>query len=174
MEKILFLNWRIHNNEIQCEERYCHNCGKKVVFKDSLKRRQNANGKSIFHYAIYKCPNGHTSNKILDSFKTTSGLQNKHQILSEEESKLDDIAICDIINGGVTHVQIIINSINVKLRIDKLLANQIIDISRTKIEAAINNGYILVNENVVKTRYLLNEKDIVLLSIKDIKQITNE
>ncbi|MGF7058388.1 S4 domain-containing protein [Brassicibacter mesophilus] len=49
------------------------------------------------------------------------------------------------------------------------LYNQIVDISRIKIEEDINKGYVLVNEKIVKTKYLLNEKDIVLLSIEDIK-----
>jgi hypothetical protein len=37
-------------------EKYCPNCGKKVLFVDSLMRRRNANGKDIYEYAIYKCP----------------------------------------------------------------------------------------------------------------------
>ena len=71
MEEILYLNWEIHNEENDKEERYCHNCGKKVIFTDSLKRRQNANGKNIYHFAIYKCPSDNSWDKVINIFKTT-------------------------------------------------------------------------------------------------------
>lgn len=45
--------------------RYCSRCKGKVQFVDSGKLRQNANGKTIFTYAIYKCAKGHTWNKKL-------------------------------------------------------------------------------------------------------------
>lgn len=58
--KKAMINLNVMNMEIETIERYCHNCGKKVLFTDSLKRRQNANGKNLYNYAIFKCSNGHT------------------------------------------------------------------------------------------------------------------
>lgn len=137
MEKVLYLNWEIHNNSLDSEERYCHNCGKKVIFIDSLKRRQNANGKNIFHYAIYKCPNNHTWNKMLNTFKAIPVLNNLDGKVYKRESKIDMLLIEDLIAKGFNYVEITIDVIDKKIRLDKLLSNQILDLSRSKIEEGI-------------------------------------
>ncbi len=51
------------NGKERGELRYCSRCKTKVQFTDSGKIRQNANGKNIFVYAIYKCGKDHTWNK---------------------------------------------------------------------------------------------------------------
>ncbi len=168
MEKKLSLNWNIYNGKIDKEERYCHNCGKKVEFKDSLKRRQNANGKNIFYFAIYKCPNGHTWNKGIDTFKAKSGLENVDEDFMIQESKYDEIQIAQFKKDGITEIEIYINTLQEKIRIDKFLSSKIQDISREKIVELITKGFIRVNNNQVKSKVSLREKDVVTLLISKV------
>ncbi|WP_291580153.1 S4 domain-containing protein [Clostridium sp. UBA6640] len=171
MEKVLYLNWEIHNNNLDSEERYCHNCGKKVIFIDSLKRRQNANGKNIFHYAIYKCPNNHTWNKMLNTFKAIPRLNNLDGEVYKRESKIDMIFIEDLIAKGFDYVEITIDVINEKVRLDKLLSNQILDLSRSKIEEGIKSGFILINEKLVKPKTVVREKETISLELNKLKSV---
>lgn len=165
MEKKLTLYWEINLYNIGTEERYCHNCGKKVIFTDSLKRRQNANGKNIFHYAIYKCPNGHTWNKILNIFKATSGLENLDEKINIKENQIDAICIENIRKEGYNSIEININNVTGNIRLDKLLSNQIVDMSRSKIEQSIKSGDILINGKMVKPKKLIKNEDKIMLTI---------
>jgi len=171
MEKVLYLNWEIHNNSLDSEERYCHNCGKKVIFIDSLKRRQNANGKNIFHYAIYKCTNNHTWNKMLNTFKAIPGLNNLDGKVYKRESKIDMLLIEDLIAKGFNYVEITIDVIDKKIRLDKLLSNQILDLSRSKIEEGIKKGFILINEKLVKPKTIVREKETISLELNKFKLV---
>ncbi len=168
MEKKLSLTWNIYNGKIDIEERYCHNCGKKVAFKDSLKRRQNANGKNIFHFAIYKCPNGHTWNKGIDTFKAKSGLENCVDEFVIQESMYDEIQIAQVKRDGITEIEVNINTLQAKIRLDKFLSSKIQDISREKIVELITEGSVTVNNKQVKPKVNLREKDIVTLLIGNI------
>ena len=168
MEKKLSLTWNIYNGKIDKEERYCHNCGKRVEFKDSLKRRQNANGKNIFYFAIYKCPNGHTWNKGIDTFKAKPGLENVDEDFMIQESKYDEIQIAQFKKDGITEIEIYINTLQEKIRIDKFLSSKIQDISREKIVELITKGFIRVNNNQIKSKVSLREKDVVTLLISKI------
>jgi hypothetical protein len=68
--KVLRRRWNVHaENNAWIVEKWCPNCKKKTEFRDSGKRRQNANGKNIFEYAIYKCKKGHTWNLKLRKYK---------------------------------------------------------------------------------------------------------
>ena len=87
--KVLKINWNLKECAPREEERYCHNCGKKVIFRDCLIRRENANGKNISRYAIYKCPQDHTWNKKLADFKSRSYMQNAPQIIEEFENCIE-------------------------------------------------------------------------------------
>jgi len=151
-EKVLNLTWEINVFEADTEERYCHNCGKKVIYQNSLVRRQNANGKKIYHYAIYKCPKGHTWNKKLESFKTVPSLENKPMVLDERNENIDNILIEDLIKRGIWKVNIYIKNSSISERLDKLLSNYIIDLSRGKIEKAIKKGDILLDNSIAKTK----------------------
>lgn len=53
--------------------RYCPRCGRKVEFHDSGKRRQNANGRNIYKYAIFKCARDHTWNRFIGRLKASVG-----------------------------------------------------------------------------------------------------
>lgn len=167
MEKKLNLVWNIYNDKIDSVERYCHNCGKKVEFKDSLKRRQNANGKDIFYFAIYKCPKGHTWNKMLQTFKAKPGLENNEEEFVLEECSIHEIEIKKLKEEGITEIKIIINTLQQKLRIDKLLSLKIKDSSRSEIVKYINAGTIRINGCTIKAGANLREKDIITLNISE-------
>ncbi|MDT8717819.1 cytoplasmic protein [Clostridium sp. 19966] len=161
MEKKLSLNWYIYNNEASFEERYCHNCGAKVIFKDSLKRRQNANGKNIFYFAIYKCPKGHTWNKQLDSFKALSGLENMPEEEKTLKNRYEEVNMKDLISSRTDEVEIFLEKLEVKVRIDKFLSTKLQGLSRGDIVKMITEGSIKVNEKIVKAKSILKEKDVI-------------
>lgn len=165
MEKILYLNWELHNEENAKEERYCHNCGRKVVFTDSLKRRQNANGKNIYHFAIYKCPGEHSWDKVLNIFKTSKGLVNEDKERDIKESKLDIIELKDITGRGYNKIVIIINEVSKKLRIDKLLSHQIKDMSRSEVDIAIKNRVILIDGQEVKSNTIIKRGSTIIIDL---------
>ena len=169
MEKALYLNWELHNEELDKEERYCHNCGKKVIFTDSLKRRQNANGKNIFHYAIFKCPNDHSWNKVLNVFKATTGLTNEAEEWATKESKLDLIEVKELYYSGYNKIVININNVSKKVRMDKLLSHQIKDMSRSEVENAIKNGFILIDGEEVKSNATIKSKNIIIIELSNLK-----
>ncbi|KAB3531565.1 S4 domain-containing protein [Alkaliphilus serpentinus] len=168
MEKSLKLKWKIYNGTIDRVERYCHNCGKKVIFEDSLKRRQNANGKIIFHFAIYKCPKGHTWNKEIDSFKAVSGLENLDGEFLEKASRYSDLRIHKLKEKNLQEVEIFLEVLQEKVRIDKFLAEKIEDVSRNEISKLLENGSIRVNGEAVKRKQSINEKDLILIKIGEI------
>lgn len=170
MKKKLNLTWYIYNDEIDYEDRYCHNCGKKVMFKDSLKRRQNANGKNIFYFAIYKCPKGHTWNKQICTFKALSGLENNSEEHKYFESKYDELSMYELRKEKINEVEILIDKLHKKIRLDKFLSSKITDVSRSKIVKLINKGFIRVNNNVVKSNVNLKEKNSITLLIDRIKE----
>ena len=66
--------WRIVSRKQRTsgEIRYCSRCKRNVRFTDSGKIRQNANGKNIITFAIYKCGKGHTWNKKLAVSKVSA------------------------------------------------------------------------------------------------------
>ncbi|MFD3157983.1 S4 domain-containing protein [Haloimpatiens sp. FM7330] len=170
MEKKLNLIWSIYNNEIDWEDRYCHNCGKKVRFKDSLKRRQNANGKNIFYFAIYKCPKGHTWNKKISTFKALSGLENNSEKYDQIESEYEEISISELTQQKINEVEILLQQLCKKIRLDKFLSSKITDISRAQIVKLINEGFIRINGNIVKSNVVLREKDIITILIDEINE----
>jgi len=163
MERKLRLTWYIYNSEITGEIRYCHNCGSKVEFKDSLKRRQNANGKNIFYFSIYKCPKGHTWNKTIDTFKTVSGLENTYEEVSYIESKYDMLNITLLKKDGIKEIEISLVKLDMKVRLDKFLSSKISDISRSEIVKLIELGFIQINKKLVKSNANLKEADTILL-----------
>ncbi len=165
MEKKLKLNWSIYHNELDSETRYCHNCGSKVLFKDSLKRRQNANGKNIFYFAIYKCPKGHTWNKQITSFKTMAGLINTHQTHHPIESEYQELNLSLLIESGINEVEILLEAFQQKMRLDKFISSKIQDISRSSVVKLINEGLIRLNGASAAGSVTLKDNDIITLSV---------
>ncbi|OPJ58301.1 S4 domain-containing protein [Clostridium oryzae] len=170
MEKKLNLNWYIYNNEAQTEYRYCHNCGCKVEFKDSLKRRQNANGKNIFYYAIYKCPKGHSWNKQIAVFKAVSGLENVPEEVVQNESKYEKLSIAELMSCEFDQVNILLEEFEIKERLDKFLSSKITDVSRSEIVRLISEGFIKINNNTAKAKSVLKAKDKITLLLRNIKR----
>ncbi|WP_105614159.1 S4 domain-containing protein [Vallitalea okinawensis] len=167
MEKTLFLNWKLEEESIKEEMRYCHNCGKKVVFIDSKIRRQNANGKNIYHFAIYKCAKGHTWNKKLDIFKAYEGLENSPELTGESggiSSYIDSINITEVINDAYTSIQIQLY-VKEKTRLDKLLAKYVEDLSRSKIKTMINDGNFYINNKQIKKNTFINGEANILIKL---------
>ena len=52
-------------------------------------------------------------------------------------------------------------------RIDKFLADNLEDFSRTQVQQLIKDKNVLVNDNVIKSNYLLEEDDIIKVTIPD-------
>jgi hypothetical protein len=156
MEKIIY-SWEIYSDEDDSFRRYCHNCGSKVTFTDSGVRRHNANGKDIYEYAIYKCERGHTWNKMLGMLKPTNDIRKFAGRKVNQGCCLDNINIGLHKVNNVKLIEIYIKEIGSKVRLDKILSRQIIDLSRSQIEKMINHGEILVNSQTVKPGVILKK-----------------
>lgn len=157
MEKT-FLNWTLSEYKEVSEHRYCHNCGKKAVFKDSGLRRVNANGKDLYEFAIYKCENGHTWNKTLSKYKSNKpGTKAIDNTSTKPECKVDFINIASLESNNIKEIEIFLEEAEGKWRLDKLLAQQIEDLSRAKIEKLISCGKIQVNNQIVKLNLIVRK-----------------
>lgn len=176
----LSLNWELYEERIDSIERYCSGCGNKVIFYDSMVRRHNANGKKIFQYAIYKCEKGHTWNKVLNKY-----LSKESSILSEANSlednpymkedryknegkqqlRVDKFSVSEYSNKNIKRVDIFIKNENCKIRLDKLLTENLIDLSRTQIQNMIKCQEILVNEMQSKPKYVVKHEDKITIFI---------
>lgn len=166
MKNTLNLNWNIKNNLEETEERYCPACGKKVVFKDSLIRRQNANGKNIYHFAIFKCQKDHTWNKQLGIFKAVSGLENKREFLNDKSDNSEIINLDFFIQNGIELVSINIESIDSKIRLDKFISGKIEKYSRNDISSMINDGIIKINNFFIKPNKAIKDGDKISIDLE--------
>jgi hypothetical protein len=141
MEKIIY-TWEIYSDEDVKVNRYCHNCGSKVIFKDSGVRRHNANGKDIYEFAIYECERGHTWNKQLNILKPTNEINKTADRKVRLECCLDSINISSHKANNIELIEIHIKEIDSKIRLDKILSRQVVDLSRNQIEKMINREHI--------------------------------
>jgi len=164
MEK-MFYTWEIHENDNITENRYCHNCGRKVEFTDSGIRRHNANGKDIFEFAIYKCERGHTWNKMLGILKPTDKICKFAAKRVNLECRIDKISIDQLKSANVKEIEIYIKELGSKMRLDKLLSQQIIDLSRNQIGKLISCEKIKVNNQRVKQGVMLKREDRVTIEL---------
>jgi hypothetical protein len=171
----LSLRWNLVSNEAQTLERYCHNCGKKVIFTDSKLKRHNANGKNIYQYAIFKCEKGHTWNKSIYIYKAVE--------LGEDFDYRDGLNEASVDSSGITGelplkisinsyqalgfeaVEIFIAVANKKWRLDKLLGNYVEDLSRTQIKKYIEDGRFTVDGKKVKADTAVRPNQTIVLSI---------
>jgi hypothetical protein len=149
----LTLKWEFNAIAEDKVERYCHNCSKKVVFSDSMKRRRNVNGKNIYEYAIYKCERDHTWNRPLNNCGTQRDriefLEDEIQPIYQYESP-KELLLSETMAAGVEEIEIYVQAIKGRHRLDKLLAQHIIDLSRTQIALWIDGGKIQVDNCNVK------------------------
>jgi hypothetical protein len=160
----------IDNSKDNTIERYCHNCGRKVVFKDSTKRRQNANGKNIYEYAIFKCENGHTWNLLLGIAKSKQ-LKDEECIEARESvpkvSSFDSLNLLELKNEGVNEIEIILDKVLGRWRIDMILGDRIQNLSRSKACELIKNKNILLDGEAVKQSHILKEQQKVTILLED-------
>jgi len=153
----------IYENKINQIERYCHNCGHIVIFKDSLKRRQNANGKMIYHFAIYKCPKGHTWNQTIESFKTKTKCANLNETIPVKDNQFDMINLADYKKQEIERINIYLDVFEINERMDKFLSSKLNDVSRNEVTRLINNGMLLLNGCMVKSNKKLKSKDMITI-----------
>ncbi|MGM0834630.1 MAG: S4 domain-containing protein [Bacillota bacterium] len=149
MSNITF-NWKLSQIIERTVEKHCKMCGKLSVFTDTNVRRHNATGKNIYRYAIYKCGKNHTWNQKLAIYKTFSEHVAEIEEQKEESSIMSAIPIITLAEQGIKVIHIVIDDVIGKHRIDKVLANQIEDWSRSQIIEKIEKGAIQLNEQVIK------------------------
>lgn len=138
------------------------------MFRDSFKRRRNANGKNIYEYAIYKCERGHTWNKMLDVYKAADRRPDAVETADEAGSGFnapDLLSLSFCRERGIEAVEIRIETAGGKPRLDKLLSRQIADLSRARINAWITCGRILVNDQRVKPAHTVCEGEIIRITL---------
>lgn len=178
MENTLKLTWTLNSNATEVVARYCSHCGKVVNFSDSGYRRQNANGKNIFHFAIYKCEKDHTWNKKLEPFTASGPLNNvplqlrptdKTFNLSEETlNPMERLHLATIKASGYKSVQIEISVSCNKHRLDKVLGERLENMSRTQLVKHIEAGTISVDGAVVKGKTLLRHQQVIEINLEQL------
>ncbi|NLO40310.1 MAG: hypothetical protein GX115_12685 [Ruminiclostridium sp.] len=159
--------WRLFNMTTEPVERYCSHCGSKVTFTDSGKRRVNANGKNLYEYAIYKCERDHTWNKTL---KMNEG---STEFAVYQESILgcsnENIELLHFIEEGMDEIEIFLEEVIGKWRLDKLLGEKIPDTSRNVICKMIDNGAIRVDGRTVRQNMRLKKHQVITIFPKAFK-----
>ncbi|MBS4171701.1 cytoplasmic protein [Bacillus sp. FJAT-49736] len=149
MSNITF-HWKLSGISEQYVKKHCKMCGKLSIFTDTHVRRHNANGKSIYQYTIYKCEKNHTWNKKLAIYKTFSEHVAEMEEQKQQSSVLSAIPITSLVEQEIKIIHIVLDDVIGKHRIDKVLANQIEDWSRSQIIEKIEKGTIQLNERVIK------------------------
>lgn len=168
----VYLSWNLYKSEQEENiEKYCHNCSKKTLFRDTFVRRHNANGKNIYKFAIYKCLKDHTWNKKIaggreDTLKEDPVIQKDTKVFKLETVELKALADMDVQRVVITMEQVV-----GKWRLDKILSQQILDLSRTQIVKAMKDGHILLNNHMAKPSMQLqrNQKLSILLNLDSFK-----
>lgn len=144
-------------------ERYCHNCKKKVPFLDSGILRHNANGKNIYQFAIYKCPNGHTWNRKLDMYKAKTEISMDETKTEMNEHQPQAFSLLSLHKTGIKKVVISLEDVEGKWRLDALLSQHIEDVSRSQIVQLIKEGKIVVDETAVKPKHFLRKNETITI-----------
>lgn len=159
-------HWKLSQIPEHAVKKHCKMCGRLSVFTDTNVRRHNANGKSIYKYAIYKCGKNHTWNKKLAIYKTFSEHVTEIEEEKEESSIISCIPITSLAEQGVKVVHIVLDEVIGKHRIDKVLANQIEDWSRSQIIEKIEKGTIQLNEQVIKPSSRLSKGERISIFLR--------
>ena len=170
MQKVIFY-WRLHT-DIECNSifRYCHNCGKRTVFTDTKKRRHNANGKNIYAYAIYKCEKDHTWNLKLRNHDTINFTEeNESTKGSDLEYGFCFLNLQELKNEGVSEINIILEEVTGKWRVDKLLAEKIEDLSRERVCKWLEDGMIIIDGKKVNKSKALKKLQMICIRLNEIK-----
>lgn len=179
--KALRIHWQIQSQTDTSVSRYCSHCNQVTTFSDSGFRRQNANGKNIFHFAIYKCPKNHTWNNKLEVFSAKSHLINEPIQLPngshEVEAHLPDMAtefgfssdlmlnITHVKNQNFDQILLKVTVLGGKHRLDKLLSERIEDVSRSQLSKWIENGKITLDGETAKPKTTLSLEHWIQISL---------
>ncbi|WP_397538853.1 S4 domain-containing protein [Rummeliibacillus pycnus] len=158
-------HWKLSQIPERDLKKHCKMCGKLSAFTDTNVRRHNANGKSIYKYAIYKCEKNHTWNKKLAIYKTFSEHVAEIEEQKVESSIMTAIPITSLAEQGVKMIHIVLDEVIGKHRIDKVLANQIEDWSRSQIIEKIEKGTIQLNEQVIRPSSRLSKGERISIFI---------
>jgi len=151
-------------------ERYCRQCGKVVSFQDSNKKRQNANGKDIYEYAIFKCEKDHIWNKKLRTIKAFSGIENHVTEISSQPVEGYEVQIEKMMKEETEFIHIVIESVESRWRLDTLLSTKINGLSRSMIQKWIKQGRIQVNDATVSPSYFIRIQDTITVCLKGEKK----
>ncbi|WP_433773489.1 cytoplasmic protein [Bacillus wiedmannii] len=165
MQKVQ-LSWSLYENQQHTIEKYCKNCGRTTLFTDTNIRRHNANGKNIYRFAIYKCPNDHTWNQKLRIYKSfTDHVETVNMTQQDETESSTTISITQHKESGIAEITIVLDIVFGSHRIDKALSTYISDWSRTLIVDKIKNGDIQLNGQQMKPNALLSEGDSISICL---------
>ncbi|WP_242214630.1 cytoplasmic protein [Bacillus cereus group sp. BfR-BA-01383] len=165
MQKVQ-LSWGLYENQQHTIEKYCKNCGRTTLFTDTNIRRHNANGKNIYRFAIYKCPNDHTWNQKLRIYKSfTDHVETVDMALQDQTESSTTISIKQYKESHIVEITIVLDIVFGSHRIDKALSTYISDWSRTLIVDKIKNGDIQLNGQQMKPNALLSEGDSISICL---------
>lgn len=161
--------WQLYGDTDKSIERYCNHCGRKAIFRDTKKRRCNANGKDLYEYAIYKCEKDHTWNLLLRKYKAEASVR----IASTHDDNtgiciFEKINLLEHANSGIEEIEITLTEVTRRWRLDKLLGERIIDISRNKVNELILKGKIHVDGETIKPGTLLKKQQKITIILKDL------
>ncbi len=142
------LQWILQSSKTNQIQRYCPQCGRQTEFHDSGKRRNNANGKTIHCYAIYKCPKDHTWNLRVGNAYRCDASSVTHN--GDSAAAVDDEALANLISIQEGPVDIQLTKVEGKYRLDRLLASRLDGINRSTIQNWIRQGHVLVDGKISK------------------------
>lgn len=149
------VRWMLAESASATIMRYCANCGRVVPFTDSGKVRRNANGKDIYAFAIYKCPKDHTWNKSLDFDPLNAGSE---RMPPEAEPAVapGPVSLTELREKGFRVLAIQVLGAPKGVRLDRVLAQYLTDVSRSEIQRWIEKGRLTVDGRNVKASYEVN------------------
>lgn len=70
----------------------------------------------------------------------------------------------------MTH-QITVDAEQSGLRLDKYLSDNLKDVTRSHIQKWIEEGHVLVNDKVVKSKYKLKSDDVIVVTVPEVKEV---
>jgi len=175
--KAITLNWNLYGDiEKVGIERYCHNCGKKVVFIKTQLKRRNANGKNIYEFDIYKCPDGHTWNRLVKQSKAGTEAFPDNDLYKNSENMFGEnqcIKVADYHKLNYDRIDIKLHKVVGRFRLDKVLADHIADLSRTTIQQMIEKEHIFLDNNPVQPGKILKSYQkigILLFAMREVQR----
>ena len=90
----------------------------------------------------------------------------------KEEQQENEISV--VIDGEVAyeHFKQVVEDGQVTMRVDKFMSTQIANMTRTKVQKMADTGFVLVNDEPVKSSYKIKPKDVICI-VKDFPKLDN-